>query len=98
VMSRYAAIGRDEAGLATASAAITGLTTRRVPTGRDGYETAALTLAARLILAMAAARTESRGCHVRADHLGPDDQRWRHSLAIDATGTITEQPHEEVAV
>ncbi|MGH3157247.1 MAG: L-aspartate oxidase, partial [Streptosporangiaceae bacterium] len=98
VMSRYAAIGRDEAGLATAIAAIAGLTTRRVPTGRDGYEAAALTLAARLILAMAAARTESRGCHVRTDCPGTDDQRWRHSLAIDATGKVTEQPHEEVAV
>jgi L-aspartate oxidase len=80
LMSRHAAIGRDAAGLAAAGAAITRMTTRRVPRSRDDYEAAALTLAARTLVAMAGARTESRGCHVRTDFPGRDDRRWRRSL------------------
>ena len=51
-------------------------------TSRDRYEAAALTLAARAVLAAAAERTESRGCHIRTDHPGRDDARWRRSLVV----------------
>jgi L-aspartate oxidase len=88
LMSRHVSIGRDEAGLAAAQAGIAALTGWRVPAGVAGHEAAALTLAARAVLAAAAARTESRGCHVRTDHPGRDDARWRHSLLVrlDAAG------------
>jgi L-aspartate oxidase len=82
LMSRYAAIGRDAAGLADAQAAIAGSIEWQVPSGLAGYEAAALTLAARAVLVAAAERTESRGCHVRTDFPGRDDAHWRHSLLL----------------
>ncbi|GAA5059193.1 L-aspartate oxidase [Nocardia callitridis] len=50
-------------------------------------EDRALTLAAGALLSAALARTESRGCHTRSDHPGPDDA-LRHSIPIrlDADG------------
>jgi L-aspartate oxidase len=54
---------------------------------RDRYEAAALTLAARAVLAAAAERTESRGCHVRTDHPARDDAGWRRTLVIRLAGS-----------
>ncbi len=81
-MSRHAAIGRDQAGLAAAQAALARSARQRTHPGRAGYEAAALTLAARAVLAAAAERAESRGCHVRTDYLGRDEARWRRSLVL----------------
>ncbi|MGB8963587.1 MAG: L-aspartate oxidase, partial [Pseudonocardiaceae bacterium] len=62
-------------------------TRRRLQTARDA-EDAGLTLAAAAVLAAAAARTESRGCHIRTDH-PHTAAHWRRSIAVllNATGT-----------
>ncbi|HKS52827.1 MAG TPA: L-aspartate oxidase [Pseudonocardiaceae bacterium] len=86
-MSAHAGIGRDAAGLATASAVVDVTTQRPLRTARDA-EDAALTLTAAAVLAAATERTESRGCHLRTDH-PRTAARWRRSIAVvvDDTGT-----------
>ena len=79
-MSAHAGIGRDSAGLAAAAAVASATTHRRIRTPHDA-EDAGLTLAAAAVLAAAAARTESRGCHLRTDHPRPA-KRWRRSIAV----------------
>jgi L-aspartate oxidase len=81
-MTRHAAIGRDRAGLADALAGLSRPVQRSTAASRAGYEAAFLTLAARAVLAAAAERTESRGCHVRTDYPDRDDERWRRSLVM----------------
>jgi L-aspartate oxidase len=82
LMTRHAAIGRDRAGLADALAGLSRPVQRSTAASRAGYESAFLTLAARAVLAAAAERTESRGCHVRTDYPDRDDERWRRSLVM----------------
>lgn len=82
LMSRHAAIGRDQAGLSAAQAGIARSAMRHLPASRAGHEAAFLTLAARAVLAAAADRAESRGCHVRTDFPGRDDTRWHRSLML----------------
>ncbi len=81
VMSRYAAIGRDAEGLAVVGSVLDGSTVDTVVKTRQRVEDAALTLVARALIAAAAARTESRGCHVRTDFAETRDS-WRRSLAV----------------
>jgi len=87
-MSRYAGIGRDAAGLAIATAAIDAATVSRPLWTREAVEDAALTLVAGTLLAMAAARTESRGAHLRTDHPHRDDLHWQASsrVRLDVSG------------
>jgi L-aspartate oxidase len=81
VMSRYAAIGRDAEGLAVVGSVLDVSTVDTVLKTRERVEDAALTLVARALIAAAAARTESRGCHVRTD-FPETKESWQRSLAV----------------
>jgi L-aspartate oxidase len=67
VMSRYAAIGREAEGLAVVGSVLDVSAVDTPLRTRLAVEDAALTMAARALIAAAAAREESRGCHVRTD-------------------------------
>jgi L-aspartate oxidase len=85
VMSRYAGIGRDAEGLAVVGSVLDVSAVDRPLETRELVEDAALTLAARALLASAAERTESRGCHVRTDFPEVDDVEWRRSIQVRLT-------------
>ncbi|MEV6606415.1 L-aspartate oxidase [Kutzneria sp. NPDC051319] len=87
-MSRHAAIGRNVEGLAAAAAVLEKSTVVRPLRTREAVEDAALTVAADILLAVAAERTESRGCHVRTDYPGRNDGSWQRSIPVrlDAAG------------
>ncbi|MFE9749101.1 L-aspartate oxidase [Saccharothrix saharensis] len=82
VMSRYAAIGRDAEGLAVVGSVLDLSTVDRTLDSRELVEDAALTVAARALIAAAAEREESRGCHVRTDFTERDDVRWQRSQVV----------------
>ena len=84
VMSRYAGIGRDAEGLAVVGSVLDVSAVDRPLDTRERVEGAALTLAARALLAAAATRTESRGCHVRDDFPAADPE-WAHPLTVRLT-------------
>ncbi|WP_447003626.1 L-aspartate oxidase [Saccharothrix isguenensis] len=82
VMSRYAAIGRDAEGLAVVGSVLDLSTADRVLDTRELVEDAALTVAARALIAAAAEREESRGCHVRTDFTERDEARRHRSQVV----------------
>jgi len=91
LMGRYAGIGRDADGLATAANWLAGSSLNRCPESAADHEAASTTLAAAAVLVAAAERTESRGCHVRTDFPATDDVAWRRSvvLRLDHAGRPT---------
>jgi L-aspartate oxidase len=84
VMSRYAAIGRDAEGLAVVGSVLDVSAVDRPLSTRELVEDAALTLTARALIAAAAAREESRGCHVR-DDFPRTTTEWARSLTVRLT-------------
>ncbi len=86
VMSRYAAIGRDAEGLAVVGSVLDVSTVDKQLESRELVEDAALTMAARALIAAAQERTESRGCHVRTDHTARS-QAWQRSQLVRLTPT-----------
>jgi L-aspartate oxidase len=94
-MSRFAGVGRDAGGLDTAawlierSAASSGASngaSNAASNAASAAEDAELTLTALAVLAAAAERTETRGCHVRTDHPARDDAGWRRSVSVALDG------------
>ncbi|HWH34395.1 MAG TPA: hypothetical protein VNT56_03670 [Acidimicrobiales bacterium] len=70
-MTQGAGVVRTEASLAGAASGVRELAAAGGG-DREGLELANLVTVARAVVQAAAARTESRGCHWRADHPGPD--------------------------
>ncbi|WP_068177684.1 L-aspartate oxidase [Mycobacterium sp. UM_CSW] len=91
-MSRDASVVRDAAGLNRLSDKLSGAPIRDI-TGRRDFEDIALTLAARAVTAGALARTESRGCHHRAEYPDAAPEQARSSvlrLADDQNSVLVE--------
>lgn len=78
-MSRDAAVVRDGAGLRALSDSLAQAPVRRI-TGRRDFEDVVLALTARAVTAAALARTESRGCHHRAEYPHPAPEQGRSSV------------------
>ncbi len=80
-MSRYAGIGRSAAGLAAVSDTVDRIRCSTAELSRDAVEATNLAQVSDALIAAAARRTESRGCHVRTDR--PETAaRWAHSQYI----------------
>ncbi|MGO9524206.1 L-aspartate oxidase [Mycobacterium sp.] len=91
-MSKDASVVRDAAGLNRLSGKVSRVPVRAVASRRD-VEDVALALAARAVTAAALARTESRGCHHRADHPDAASEQARSSvlrLADDQNSVLVE--------
>ncbi len=91
-MSRDAAVVRDAAGLQRLSDTLSGAPVRAVA-GRRDFEDVALAVAARAVTAAALARTESRGCHHRAEYPDAAAEQARSSvlrLADDQDSVLVE--------
>ncbi|MCV7384587.1 L-aspartate oxidase [Mycolicibacter longobardus] len=86
-MSRDASVVRDAHGLAQLEELLSTAGARQA-VDRTGAEDAALTLAARVVAVAASARTESRGCHHRADHRAADPGQARSSTVRLHDGAV----------
>ena len=91
-MSRDASVVRDAAGLNRLAGALAGARVRTIA-GRRDFEDIALAVAARAVTAAALARSESRGCHHRAEHPDTAPEQARSSvlrLADDQSSVLVE--------
>ena len=92
VMSRHAGVMRNASGLAMATGALgtLGRSMRAdVEASRDSWEATNLLTIASGIVSAALARTESRGCHRRADYPETDPAWVRHlEVVLDAVGAV----------
>ncbi|WP_280828369.1 L-aspartate oxidase [Mycobacterium sp. OTB74] len=88
-MTSYASVVRDTPGLGRLSELLASAGSRRM-SDRAAVEDATLTATAAAVVAAAAARTESRGCHHRGDHLDADPAlAVSAQIRLDADGQAT---------
>lgn len=83
-LDRWAGVGRDPAGLSSLSALAAGVAADAAP----GSEERSAADVARVIAAAALLRTESRGAHVRLDHLSPDPAQARSRVVAWHDGRL----------
>ncbi|MFF0161940.1 L-aspartate oxidase [Streptomyces sp. NPDC005263] len=92
IMTRGAGVLRSEESLATAADALQRLHTdargaldengKTAEPGVDTWEATNLLCVARVLVAAARLREETRGCHWREDHAERDDTRWRRHIVV----------------
>ncbi|MFC8898792.1 L-aspartate oxidase [Streptomyces cinereoruber] len=92
IMTNGAGVLRSEAGLREAAAALDALHEEAVAGGTDdskaaepgvdSWETTNLLCVARVLVAAARRREETRGCHWREDRPERDDAHWRRHLVV----------------
>ncbi|GAA0931640.1 L-aspartate oxidase [Streptomyces thermoalcalitolerans] len=92
IMTEGAGVLRSAASLATAADRLERLHTEarealeengKTPEpGVDTWETTNLLCVARVLVAAARLRRETRGCHWREDHPGRDDTHWRRHIVV----------------
>ncbi|OYO17227.1 L-aspartate oxidase [Enemella dayhoffiae] len=89
LMDTEVGVRRSGPGLARALSALRRLPTRPGPVDDQSLTATNLQVLATLVATAALRRTESRGCHRRADHPEPD-ARWlgRSTLSLDADGSL----------
>ncbi|MFE5590660.1 L-aspartate oxidase [Streptomyces sp. NPDC056549] len=95
IMTAGAGVLRSEASLRGAAEALDGLhsdavaggddDTKAAEPGVDSWETTNLLCVARVLVAAARRREETRGCHWREDHPARDDADWRKHLVVHLT-------------
>ncbi|MFC9594378.1 L-aspartate oxidase [Streptomyces sp. NPDC056944] len=95
IMTAGAGVLRSEASLREAAEALDGLhsdavaggddDTKAAEPGVDSWETTNLLCVARVLVAAARRREETRGCHWREDHPDRDDADWRKHLVVHLT-------------
>ncbi|MGW4162760.1 L-aspartate oxidase [Streptomyces sp. NPDC004788] len=90
-MTRGAGVLRSAAGLAEAAGALEALRQgaedghKAAEPGVESWETTNLLCVARVLVAAARERAETRGCHWREDHPDRDDATWRRHLVVRLT-------------
>ncbi|MFD5398671.1 L-aspartate oxidase [Streptomyces sp. NPDC127097] len=84
--------GRGEPAGAAATGSAAGRADRKAPEpGVDAWEATNLLCVARVLVAAAQRRAETRGCHWREDHPDRDDVSWRRHfrITLDADRALT---------
>jgi L-aspartate oxidase len=94
-MSRGAGVLRSQDSLVEVAAALTELGARRAPSNTASWEATNLVTVASALVAAAACRRETRGCHWREDFPTARDE-WRGHLLATVTnaGALTEDWEE----
>ncbi|CAM5484862.1 L-aspartate oxidase [Streptomyces tanashiensis] len=95
IMTAGAGVLRSEASLREAAEALDALhsdavaggddDTKAAEPGVESWETTNLLCVARVLVAAARRREETRGCHWREDHPDRDDAQWRKHLVVHLT-------------